>query len=83
MQITSHSNTSGHSRRASHTGSSQDTGIQQDVFTPGEENPMAGLSQMRRRDAGSLYGDNPGQGSEIQREDFPCMGAAFVCMACR
>lgn len=55
---------------------------EQDVFTPGEENPMAALSQLRRRDTGNLYGNNPGRSSEIEREDFPCMAPAFVCYSC-
>ena len=56
-----------------------------DVFTPSqpeEANPMAAFAKLRRPTSTAFYGSNAGQTSGIERSDFPCMGAAFVCNSC-
>lgn len=75
---------SSHNRRgAAESGSTE--AAPTDVFTPSsseEANPMAAFARLRRPANTALYGNNAGQASGIEREDFPCMGAAFVCNSC-
>lgn len=84
LSSVNHSACAGHNCR-SHATKADQPAAASDGFTasqPEEANPMAELAKLRRTSAEGLYGNNAGQTSGIEREDFPCMGPAFICYSC-